>query len=105
MLALSGSGQIVDFHVKQRVAIAFDARNNLYGSSGVNMRCIGTTVPPTAPPTELAGAGTLPPSWWVEQTDSYIEIGDVVELFYRRTLNDYGKLVVIGDGSLVISAI
>lgn len=92
MLALSGSGQIVDFHVKQRVAITFDARNNLCGSSGVNMRCIGTTIPPSPPPVDISG-GALPPSWWIEQTDNYIEIGDVVELFYRRTLNDYGKLV------------
>lgn len=93
MLALSGSGQIVDFHVKQRVAITFDARNNLCGSVGVNMRCIGTTIPPSPPPVDMSGVETQPPRWWVEQTDNYIEIGDVVELFYRRTLNDYGKLV------------
>lgn len=56
-------------------------------------------MPPTAPPppvVDLSGTTQTdapPPRWWIEQTDNYIEIGDVVELFYRRTLNDYGKLV------------
>lgn len=91
MLALSGSGQIIDFHVKQRVAITFDSRNNLCGSTGVNMRCIGSTIPPAAPP-DVSGV-SQPPSWWIEQTDNFIDVADVVDLFYRRTLNDYGKMV------------
>lgn len=122
MLALSGSGQIVDFTVQQRVAISFDTINNLCGSLGMNMRCLrqsqtqrravaaevaesvqqlaaglqqvqlsqgaaptaATTAAPSAEAIEVAGEWT---------TD--IETPDVMDLIYRRAINDYGKLVIV----------
>lgn len=105
MLALSGSGQIVDFTVQQRVAIAFDAQNNLCGSLGMNMRCLRqsqTQRRETIAAQQLVAlGGQMRPVISVEAIEvagewqSELAAPDVMDLFYRRAVNDYGKLVSV----------
>lgn len=73
MFALSGSGQICDFRIPQRVAISFDPFNNLCGTLGESFSCLNST-PPSSPDDLSASAD------------------DIADLIHRRALNDYGKL-------------
>lgn len=120
MLALSGSGQIVDFTVQQRVAIAFDTINNLCGSLGMNMRCLRQSQtqrlaaaveaaegvqqvaaglqkmqlgPGVAPASNVAAAPSVEAIEVADEWTAELETPDVMDLIYRRTINDYGQLV------------
>lgn len=93
LLALSGSGQIYDFRIQQRVAISFDPFNNLCGSIGVNLSCLNSPSPPTTP-TDLSSSRS---PWTIEglQLSDQYPAEDIADLIHRRALNDYGKLVRI----------
>lgn len=88
LLALSGSGIICDFKIPQRIAISFDAMNNLCGAIGSQLNCLNTPSPPSTPCDSL--------SPWENPTNSDHSNAfpeDIVEVMHRRAINDYGKLV------------
>lgn len=93
LLALSGSGQICDFRIQQRVAISFDPFNNLCGSFGVNLNCLNSPSPPTTP-TDLSSPRSAWPIDGIQLSDHY-PAEDIADVIHRRALNDYGKLVSI----------
>lgn len=80
ILALSGSGAICDFKIHQRIAIAMNNTNSLWGATGDNLTLL-TSSPPSSPMTDSTN------SW-----ESFSE--DIAELIHRRALNDYGQ---VGD--------
>lgn len=87
LLALSGSGIICDFKIPQRIAISFDAMNNLCGAIGSQLTCMNTPSPPSTP------CDTVSP-WDNSNSIDHSEFPeDIVDVMHRRAINDYGKLV------------
>ncbi|GAB0094537.1 hypothetical protein DMENIID0001_098500 [Sergentomyia squamirostris] len=79
MLAVTGAGNVTDFQVPQRVAIAWDTKNNLWGSSGVRLDLMHF---PTDSPTDSENS--------VADVTSNME-DDISTVIYRRALVDYGQ--------------
>lgn len=91
LLALSGSGIICDFKIPQRIAISFDAMNNLCGAIGSQLNCLNTHTPPSTPCEVVANP-------WESTNNADLHTGnafaeDIVDIMHRRAMNDYGKLV------------
>lgn len=89
LLALSGSGIICDFKIPQRIAISFDAMNNLCGAIGSQLNCLNTPSPPSTPCESVS-------PWDNSNNADHASSGfpeDVVDIMHRRAINDYGKLV------------
>ncbi|EAT41422.1 AAEL006925-PA [Aedes aegypti] len=80
MLALSGTGTICDYRIPQRVAIAWDNNNNLYGNDGCELQQLTSPSPSSSPTDSL--------NQWDCGIDSYEE--DIAETIQKRALNNYG---------------
>lgn len=87
LLALSGSGIICDFKIQQRIAISFDAVNNLIGAVGAQLSCLNAPSPPSTP-SDTFSPSDMPSA---EQLNNFAE--DIVDVMHRRAVNDYGKPV------------
>lgn len=90
LLALSGSGIICDYRTPQRIAISFDAMNNLCGAIGSQLNCLNTQSPPSTP-CESVNPWDNPNSTDIHSGNALPE--DIVDIMHRRAINDYGKLV------------
>ncbi|XP_059619271.1 GATOR complex protein MIOS [Phlebotomus argentipes] len=78
MLAVTGAGNVTDFQVPQRVAIAWDTKNNLWGSSGVRLDL--QQFPANSPSVSGDSVADV-----TSNTDD-----DISAVIYRRALMDYG---------------
>lgn len=94
LFALSGSGQICDFRIPQRVGISVDPFNNICGSSAINFKLSAES--PPASPTESTAPFALPVSGLLTASSSSSLFDyDIADTMRRRAINDYGKWVTI----------
>lgn len=100
LFALSGSGQICDFRIPQRVAISIDPLNNVCGLSTTNSSCLILKLawlesPPSTPTADGSFAMPPPHSPLLRPPTPPAQLSDeeIADVMRLRALNDYGKLV------------